>query len=113
MLEGWIKAPLAPVVVTVSVEEPPPLVDVGLSEHFGAGLPPPVTAQVKFTVLAYPFRAETVTVEVADPPWATVDGFRAVADTAKSGTVAGLYAATNASGHGTLDPVELRHVPPP
>ena len=68
MLDGWIKAPLAPVVVTVRVEEPLPLVDVGLSEHFGAGLPPPVTAQVRFTVLAYPFKPITFTVEVADPP---------------------------------------------
>src|SRR6202011_5637284 len=102
MLEGWIKAPLTPVVVTVRVEVPLPLVDVGLSEHFGAGLPPPVTEQVRFTVLAYPFRPVTLTVEVADPPWATVAGFRAEADIEKSGTVAGLYAAMNASGHGTL-----------
>ncbi len=81
---------MTPVVVTVRVEEPLPLVDVGLREHFGAGLPPPVTAQVRFTVFEYPFKAVTVTAEVADPPWVTVAGFSAAADTAKSGSVAGV-----------------------
>lgn len=59
---------MTPVVVTVRVEEPLPLVDGGMREHFGAGLPPPVTAQVRFTVFEYPFKAVTATVAVADPP---------------------------------------------
>jgi hypothetical protein len=43
------------VVCTVSVEVPePPLTEVEVNEQVGAGVPPPLTVQARFTVLLYP-----------------------------------------------------------
>ena len=99
-----------PVVVNVIVDELP---DVGFSEHCGAGVPVPVTAQVKFTVSAKLLSGVTVTVDVAELPGATDAGLGALAEMVKSGVVAGLKAVTNASGQGTVLPIESTQLPPP
>jgi len=81
----------------VRVEVPPPLVEVPLSEQVGAGLPPPETLHVRFTVLVYPLSAVTVTVEVALPPGLTVAGDSALAEVVKSGDVVDVTIAAKAS----------------
>jgi hypothetical protein len=63
----------APVVLTVKVDVPAPLLTaVGIMQP-GSGVPPLTltTEQVKLTVPVYPFTAVIVMVEVVDPPWVT------------------------------------------
>ena len=58
---------------------------LGLKEHVGAGVPPPVMLlQLRLTVPLKPFIAEIVIVEVADAPAVTDDGESGVAERVKS-----------------------------
>lgn len=84
---GQFNAPDVPAVVwTVKVEAPEPLATgFALNVHDGAGLPPPVTAQARFTDPAKPPLGVIVMVEVADVPAATDAGFSAGAAIAKPG----------------------------
>jgi hypothetical protein len=76
------------VVLTVSVEVPEPLAtEVGLNEHLGAGVPPPVMLQARLTVPLKPFIEVMVIVEVDDPPAETVAGETAEAAIPKSGVI--------------------------
>lgn len=74
------------VVCTVNVEVPEPLA-TGFEPnvHDGAGLPPPVTVQASVTEPVKPPLGLMVTVEVADPPAATVAGVSAGAAIVKPG----------------------------
>ena len=71
----------------VSVDAPEPFVtELGLNEHVGAGVPPPVMLlQTKLTVPLKPLVGTMVIVEVADPPAETEADERAEAATVKSG----------------------------
>ena len=73
--------------MTVSVGVPDPLAnDALLNAHVGAGVPPPVTTQARFTADAKPPTAVTVIVELTDEPAGTaaLDG---AAEMVKSGVV--------------------------
>ena len=70
--------------MTVRVELP---LVTALNEQVGAGVPPPVMAQLKATLPAKPFVSVMVMVEVADPPGETVAGESAVAASVKPGVV--------------------------
>ena len=73
-------------VLTVSVDVVEPLgTELGLSEHVGAGVPPPVTLQERATLPVKPPVGVMAIVAVADPPAETVAGVKAVAVTVKSG----------------------------
>jgi hypothetical protein len=62
-------------VLSVSVEVVwEPLTGFGLNEQVGAGVPPPVTLQARFTAFAKPFIGVMETVEVPDAPTETVTG---------------------------------------
>jgi hypothetical protein len=71
----------------VSVGVPEPFdTELGLNEHVGAGIPPPVMLlQAKLTVPLKPLVGAMVIVEVADPPAETEAGERAEAAIVKSG----------------------------
>ena len=56
------------VVLTVRVEVAPGAIEVGLSEHVAAGLPPPLTPQLRATEALKPPVGVILIVEVADPP---------------------------------------------
>ena len=59
--------------------------ELGLNEHVGAGVPPPVMPlQAKLTVPLKPLVGVTVIAEVADPPADTEAGKRAEAAVVKS-----------------------------
>ena len=61
----------------VSVDVPdPPVTELELNEHVGAGVAAGVTAHVRFTVPVKPFTGAMVIVEVAVPPFVTVAGER-------------------------------------
>jgi hypothetical protein len=68
----------------VSVEVPEPVSELGENEHVGAGVAAGATLQDSVTVPLKPFIGAMVTVEVADPPGATVAGESAVAAIVKS-----------------------------
>jgi hypothetical protein len=86
------------VVVIVSVVVAPPLVGVtGLVEklvalHCGAGVPVPVTAQVRLTDELYPLSELKVTVDIPELP-----AFRAAGVVAEIVNAACVYLATKAS----------------
>jgi hypothetical protein len=86
---GRVTAPdreCAAVVLIVSVELPELFAtEVGAKEHVGAGVPPPVTAQVRATVPVKPAVEPIVMIEVADAPAATVADESAPAAMVKSG----------------------------
>jgi hypothetical protein len=86
---GEVTAPdkdRAAVVLTVSVEVPELFAtEVGAKEHVGAGVPPPVTAQVRATVPLKPAVEPIVIVEVADAPAVTEAAESAPAAMVKSG----------------------------
>jgi hypothetical protein len=64
---GELEAVFA-VVLTVRVEVAPGAIEVGLSEHVAAGLPPPLTVHPRLTEALKPPVGVTLIVEVADPP---------------------------------------------
>jgi hypothetical protein len=72
------------VVLTVSVAGVPGATELGLIKQVGASAGVGVTAQVNETDPANPLAADTVTVEVAEPPALTAAGERADADSEKS-----------------------------
>ena len=78
-------------VLTFRVAVPEPFAvrvrEFGLSTQVGAKLMPGVTAQARFTELLNPFVDETVMLDVALFPAATIDGVRIDEDNAKSGAV--------------------------
>ena len=91
---GEITAPdreCAAVVLIVSVDAPELFAtEVGTKAHVGAGVPPPVTAQVRATVPLKPAVEPIVIVEVDDPPAATVAAESAPAVIVKSGVTGAL-----------------------
>jgi len=58
--------------------DPPIVIDAGLKEQLGAGVPPPVMVQERLTLPVYPLAGVTVMVEVDVPPALTDPGFSAV-----------------------------------
>jgi hypothetical protein len=79
-------AGVAAEVVTVSVDVPePPATELVLNEHVTAGVTTGVTPHERFTAPVNPLSGDTLIVEVADPPAATVAGASAGAAIVKSG----------------------------
>jgi hypothetical protein len=93
---GEITAPdreCAAVVLIVSVDVPELFAtEVGPKAHVGAGVPPPVTPQVRATVPLKPAVEPMVIVEVDDAPAATVAAESAPAVIVKSGVTGALIA---------------------
>lgn len=89
--DGGLSAPerlCDAVVLTVSVEVPEAFAtEAGVNEQAGAGVPPPVTAQVSATVPVNPPVGATVIVDLDmdDVPWTTEAGVSAVAEIVKPG----------------------------
>jgi len=75
------------VVLTVTVEVALPVIEAGLSEQVGAGVPVPVTAHARFTAALKPFVALTLITEVADPPGVAIVADVGVAVSVKPGAV--------------------------
>ena len=73
------------VVLTVSVDVPLPLTEVGLNEHAGGLVTLGVTPQLNVTIPVNPLVGAMVTVDVAELPAAIDAGESAVADNVKSG----------------------------
>jgi hypothetical protein len=83
MLGDGASAPEGPVVVTVRVDVPPGLTDVGETVQF---TPIPAGAeQLRVTALPKPPRAPTATPRVEDPPGKTAGGVAGDIVTEKSG----------------------------
>jgi hypothetical protein len=75
------------VVLTVTVEVALPVIEAGLSEQVGAGVPVPVTAHVRFTAAPNPLVALRLITEVADPPGALMVADVGLAVSVKPGAV--------------------------
>jgi hypothetical protein len=81
------------VVLIVSVDVPELFAtEVGAKAQVGAGVPPPLTAQVRATVPVKPAVEPMVIVEVADVPAATVEAESAPDSMVKSGVGAAVTA---------------------
>ena len=74
------------VVLTVRVEVALPEIGLALSEHVGAGLPPPVTAHARATAPLKPPVAVALITELADPPGVPIVAEVGLAVSVKLGT---------------------------
>jgi hypothetical protein len=84
-LEEDVRDACAALVLTVSVEVPEAFAtELGLNEHVGAGVPPPLMLQARLTLPLKPFIGAMVLVEVADPPAETLAGDSAEVEILKS-----------------------------
>jgi hypothetical protein len=81
MREAWFA-----VVLTVTVEVALPVIELGLSEQVGAGVPVPVTAHARFTAALKPPVALRLITVVADPPGVAMVADVGVAVSVKLGT---------------------------
>jgi hypothetical protein len=75
------------VVLTVTVEVALPMIEAGLSEQVGAGVPVPVTAHARVTAAPNPLVALRLITEVADPPGALMVADVGLAVSVKPGAV--------------------------
>src|SRR5438552_3139917 len=83
--DNAVCAPVGAVVVIVAVAELPGVIELGLTEHWGACAGDGCTEQVRETVSLNPFAPSALTVAVADWPGLIGLGVKAEAETEKSG----------------------------